>query len=142
MDILGKIAGNGFLPHVPASLEDLLAGSTMKEGFAALNNTEAGKFMAQAAERPGDALKRSYARLFNGNGSPHDAEAVLQDLLDQSLRRGMFMMTPNTTMDQHMPFYLERHGQNSFMIYLAKMIESGRSLPAPDAKKSRAKKQK
>ncbi|HCS23306.1 MAG TPA: hypothetical protein PLW48_10150 [Alphaproteobacteria bacterium] len=142
MNVLGKNIGTGFLPNVPTDLNELLGSSTMKGGFDALKNTEAGKYLATAAERPGDTLKRSYARLFNGHGSPQDAEAVLQDLLDQSLRRGMFMTLQGSTPEQAMPYFLERHGQNGFMIYLAMMIQSGRDLPPPGEKKSRSKKNK
>lgn len=132
----GKLEAGGFVPSVPESLQAMLGGSPiLQSGWEGLRNTTAGKHLADAADRPEDELKRSYARLFMGRGGPADAEAVTQDLLQQTLRRVMFMPTKETAVEQHLPYFLERHGQNSFVIYVLSMIEMGNNLPAPGEKK-------
>lgn len=140
---LGKdIAGGGFLPTIPQDMEELLkgGGGLLANGWEGLKLSDAAKPMADQVEKPADDLKRSYARLYSGRGGPADAAAVVEDLLDQTLRRGMFFTVQGTSMDQHLPYFLERSGQNGFMIYIAKMVEAGHKLAAKPPKKTKAKK--
>lgn len=140
---LGRNTAAGFMPTTPA-VQDMMAklDGIMGKGFESLRNTEAGKPLAAAAESPADELKRRYARLFNGQGKEEDATAILEDLLDQTLRRGMFVVEQGRSIEDMMPFFLERHGQNGLMVYIAYMIQGGRDLPAPEARAFKRKRKK
>lgn len=140
MNELGTNTPNGFLPNAP-SMEDILSrAGILRDGFVGLSNTMAGKPLAEALAKPGDALKRHYARLFAGVGNKVDADAVLEDIRAQSLGRGMFLPTDGKTIEELIPYFLERNGQNGLAVYLFKMIVDGQSLPAQAAKKAARKK--
>lgn len=132
----GKNTEVGFLPNTP-SLDDLLKRAGLNAGFEGLKNTTAGKMAADAAEKPNAELKRSYARLFAGSGNSRDAQEVMEDLLNQTLRRAMVMPKAGMSMEELTPYMVERHGQNGTMIYLLKMVQDGMDLPAPTEKKKR-----
>lgn len=138
MKNLGQNTGEGFLPITP-SLESLLqTGGILKEGYEGLKNTAAGKHLADGADKPGAELKRSYYRVFNGIGNKDDAHAVLEDILNQTLRRAMVAPKPGMTFEQLTPYLVERHGQNGAVTYMLKMIQDGYDLP-PESKKKRKK---
>lgn len=139
MNELGKNIGNAFLPSYP-TFDDLLKKGGLNGGFEGLKNTTAGKMAAEAIESPNAELKRSYVRVFSGTASPRNAQDVLEDLLNQTLRRAMVAPEKGMTMEQLIPYMVERHGQNGMMIYMLKMIQDGRDLPAPQtATKKRRK---
>lgn len=139
MQALGKNTGTGLLPFTP-SLEDLMKrGGILNDGFEGLKNTMAGKHLSDAAEKPGDNLKMSYYRLFNGKGTAHDAEQVLDDLLNQTLRRPKVVPQAGVSFEGLMPYFVERHGQDGAITYILKMIQDGADLPEKENKKSKSK---
>jgi hypothetical protein len=132
----GKNIPEGFVPDIGSAEELFRRAGILHNGFEGLKNTEAGKHMADQVETPNDQLKRKYVRVFHGTASREDAQDVLEDMMDRTLRRGNFMPQPGMTADQYMPYMLERHGQNGFMVYILKMLQDGIELPAPGSKKS------
>lgn len=139
MQALGKNTGTGLLPFTP-SLEELMKrGGILNDGFEGLKNTMAGKHLSDAVEKPGDELKMSYYRLFNGKGTERDAELVLDDLLNQTLRRPKVVPQAGVSFEGLMPYFVERHGQDGAITYILKMIQDGAELPE---RTSRTKKKK
>ncbi|MDI1227362.1 MAG: hypothetical protein PSY14_06745 [bacterium] len=128
----------GILPSDP-SIESILK-NVMGQGFSGLDVSGPGKVMKDEQEKPNEELKRAYAAVFN---SPR-AQMVLEDMLDMTLRRSPYRPTAPgqmpLTIEQQAAYGLERMGQNSTMLYIARMISEGQELPEPKAQKSNIKK--
>lgn len=136
----GKNTEAGFLPTAP-SMDDIMSRANfIKDGFKSLSETTAGKHLSDGIDRPSDELKRRYARLFNGSGNEQDAIAVVEDILDKTLRRAPVMPKPGMTFEQLTPYMVERYGQNGVVIYILKMIQDGIDMPPPETKNKKNKK--
>lgn len=137
---LGRNTPAGFLPNEPRTADIFSRLNLLQNGFEGLKNTGAATHLAEAAEKPENELKRSYARFYHGSAAPHDQKAILEDLLDQTLRRAHMAYQPNQTLEQYAAYGLARSGQDAIVIYLLKMMQDGIDLPAPKAAKKKGRK--
>lgn len=139
MSNLGRNTPAGFLPNEPQAEDIFSKLNLLKNGFEGLTNTEAGKHLGEAVEKPENEIKRSYARFYHGTATAHDQKKILEDLLDQTLRRADMPWQPNQTLEQYAAYGLSRNGQNGIVIYIMKMMQDGMELPAPKEKKKTKK---
>lgn len=130
-----NIPGVGFLPNVPGA-EDVLAGILQGtgEGYSSMFQSPAALALSDT-QKKAQELKRSYAQFA---ASPA-GEKILEDLLDQSLRRGVKHPDTGAGIEQEALYGRERHGQNAMIIYILSMIEAGRNLKSEKSTKKKAK---
>lgn len=131
----GRNTSTGFLPTEPRVADIFGRLSLLQNGFEGLKADPAATHLAEARERPEDELKRAYARFYHGTAHGGDMKAVLEDLLDQTLRRGHMHWQQGWTLEQYTAYGLHRSGQDALMIYMLKMMQDGIDLPAPKAKR-------
>lgn len=129
------VAGGGFLPSAPDA-EDVLA-NILKggEGYSSIFKTPAAVALSDQQQKAQD-LKKSYAQF----AATPLGRIIIEDLLDQTLRRGTSHPDKNASIEQEALYSRERNGQNAMIIYILSMIEAGRNVPSQTAKKSRKKK--
>lgn len=130
----GQITGDGFLPQHP-SLDDMLKRIGIggeKGGWSALANAPIGD--DDTRKGANDDLKRCYAQIAATPGGLK----VLEDLLNQSIRRSCSHPDPRASIEQEALYGRERKGQNGLMCYILRMIHDGQKLPnTASAKKSK-----
>lgn len=131
-DELTRKTENGEVAAQP-SVEDILGKMGIKGGWANVHNTTAAKPMAESLKESREQLQRDYQATF---ATPHGLR-VLEDLLDQTLRRAPVQPSGGLTFDQLAPYAVERNGQNSTAFYVCKMVEAGRKLGSPLSKKKK-----
>jgi hypothetical protein len=136
----GRNTAAGFLPDEPKVKDIFGKMGLLGNGFDGLRDTEATKHLAEAAEKPENELKRSYARFCNGTAQPQDQKAIVEDLLDQTLRRAHMPYQPDQTMEQFAAYGLMRSGQDAIVIYMLKMMQDGNELPAPKTAENKGRK--
>jgi hypothetical protein len=129
----GQNTDAGFLPAHPA-MDDIMK-RIGGPGWEALNKTPAGADMETARAKAKQDLLRSYAQLAAHPGGAK----VLEDILDQTLRRSPYKPGSTLTLEQQTAYGLERMGQNGLATYILKMIHDGQNLP-PAGSKKRGKK--
>lgn len=142
MNELGStLATGGFLPTEPRVGDIFSKLNLLQNGVAGLKNIDATKHLAEAIERPENELKRSYARFYHGTAHAQDMKAILEDILNQTLRRGHMAWKEGWTLEQYAAYGISRSGQDGIAIYMMKMMQDGIDLPAPKAaaKKGRKK---
>lgn len=139
MNELGRNTPAGFLPSEPRAEDIFSRLNLLQNGFAGLKNTESAKHLGEQVEKPENELKRSYARFYNGTAHANDMKAILEDLLDQTLRRAHMAYQPGQTLEQYAAYGLARSGQDAIVIYMLKMMQDGLDLPAPKEKKKSKK---
>lgn len=142
MNHLGKDTQHGFLPMEPRVADIFSKLNLLQNGYSGLQDVDTTKHLAEAIERPGDELKRSYARFYHGTAHAQDMTAILEDILDQTLRRAPIVYDQSKSMEQFAAYGLNRSGQNAIVIYMLKMMQDGISLPAPDTKKKKSARKK
>ena len=135
MKDLGENTPQGFLPGEPRIGNIFERLDLLKNGFEGLKNTGSATHLAESVERPGDELKRSYARFYHGTAQERDMKAILEDLLNQTLRRAHMPYQKGQSLEEYAAYGLARDGQNAIVIYMLKMMKDGAELPAPQAKK-------
>jgi hypothetical protein len=139
MNELGRNTPSGFLPAEPRAQDILSKLNLLKPGFEGLKGNPAATHLMEAKEAANAELKRSYARFFHGTAHASDQKAILEDLLDQTLRRAHIAWQPNMPLEQYAAFGLARGGQDGIVIYILKMMQDGIDQPAPGEKKKRKK---
>lgn len=132
----GKIVDNGFLPSSPG-MKDLLerAGITSK-GWEDLKNNPAAPDVEFKNKKQKEDLLRCYYQLFMSPAG----QVVIEDLLNQSLRRSPYKPGGGASLEEQTAYGLERMGQNGFMTYILRMIHDGKTAPAPSAPAKKRKK--
>lgn len=116
MSDLGEQTPQGFLPSAPG-LDDLMEKVGMKT-WDDLGKSDAGKGLSKAMLSADDETKRALARFYKSKDGP----VVLNFIMDQTLRRSPYKLTPGQTMEQTVPYVIERAGQNATVIFLLKGI--------------------
>lgn len=140
MSETGRNTPAGFLPENPTMEDIFRRNGLLNNGFAGLRNTGSATHLAEAVEKPENELKRSYARFYHGHASPQDQKAILEDLLDQSLRRASMPYQKGQSLEEYAAYGLARDGQNAIVIYVLKMMQDGIDLPAPKPAKKKGRK--
>lgn len=136
MSDLGKQTENGFLPNVP-NIQDVMKKLGMGGGWDGVNEAgPATQEIADARKKVKEDLLSCYVKTF----ATPAGQRVLEDLLDQSLRRGMKPPGGFKSIEETALYTAERTGQNGFMAYVCSMIVKGKSLPDPAVKKKNSKK--
>lgn len=136
MNPLGTMTPQGFLPAEPSVADLMKRAGILREGWGGFS--PASPDPVDEKEPKAHTLLRSYVRLFSGHGSPPDAQAVLEDLADMSLRRGTMVRNADGTapsIEQVALYAAQRAGQNEMVAAIFSNIEKGRALPAPGAAK-------
>lgn len=142
---LGRNTQQGFLPAEPRRPANPRAANVfeqlglLQDGFEGLKKNPAAVHLAEALENPQAELLRSYARFHHGTANSADQKAIMEDLLNQTLRRGHMHWQQGWTLEQYTAHGLHRSGQDYIVIYLMKMMQDGLDLPAPTAKKTKKK---
>jgi hypothetical protein len=116
----------GFLPDAP-NVQDILS----RLGIGAA--TEAAQPVEEARATADDDLKRCYAQF----AATPAGERILEDLLNQSLRRSCSHANPDAGIEQEALYSRERKGQNGMVVYIVRMIHDGMNLPAPGSRKKK-----
>jgi hypothetical protein len=127
----GQNTGQGFLPNEP-SIESLLKKAGLGEGWDGLNNdsdNEATQHLQENQRSAQDDLMQCYAQVFNSPAG----QRVLEDLLNQTLRREAVKLHGAPTMEQCMVYALQRSGQNSIVVYMLQLIQSGQHIGRSEA---------
>lgn len=111
--------------------EEAMTGGFGAQDFDMFENNDQIQEMNEEMAKEQEELKKAYSRLFSmGND---DAETVLNDLIDKTIKRSTF--NPQYENPEQMGFFLE--GQNSIVAYIIQQIQEGRSgepsNPRPNA---------
>lgn len=125
-------SGPGVLPNIPG-MEDLFKMVGLTPGGAPELKMEAAKPIAEAIDKADAEIKRAFVRFYNTD----DGKVVLDWMLDQTLRRSCWHPGNTPTLDECTVFGLQRGGQNSIAVSFMKMIDDGRKLPPPSAKRTK-----
>lgn len=135
--------GQAFLPAMP-SAADIFADLAKKTGggWDTMLSNDAATSMQKRVSNPAVDLAKSYLRLFSGRGNEKDADAVLEDLLNNSVRKTFKPGAMFETIEKSALYAAERTGQNGFMVYILAMMVKGRDAPAPATKRPAKKKKK
>ena len=136
---VGRNTPAGFVPNEPRAEDIFSRLNLLQNGFEGLKKDPAATHLAEAKEASDANLKRSYARFYHGTATAADQKAILEDLLDQTLRRGHIVWQPKQSMEEYAAAGLSRGGQNGVVIYVLKMMQDGLDLPAPAARKKTKK---
>lgn len=132
---LGRITPAGFLTNEPKATDIFSRLNLLGNGFEGLKGNPAATHLAEAVEAPNAELKRSYARFYHGTAAAADQKAILEDLLDRSLRRAPMTYRNGVSMEEFAAEGLHRGGQNDTVVYIMLMMQQGIDLPAPTVKK-------
>lgn len=124
MPNFGRNTQEGFLPPAP-SLDDLLKRIGIGDGgWSAMGEqTDAAKAMADSRAAARSELLEAYAALVQ---TPAGLR-VVEDILDQSLRRAPCHPGGKVGIEEQTAYMLERMGQNGLATYIVKMIHDGRA---------------
>lgn len=136
---LGRNTTAGFIPNEPKMADIFSRLNLLNNGFDGLKKDPAATHLAEAKEAADADLKRSYARFYHGTAVASDQKAILEDLLDQTLRRGHIVWQPKQSLEEYAAYGLSRGGQNGVVVYVLKMMQDGIDLPAAEAKKKAKK---
>jgi hypothetical protein len=139
MNQLGTNTPAGFLPTEPRMGDIFERLNLLKNGYEGLKNTGSATHLAEQVERPENELKRSYARFYHGTAHAQDMQAIIEDLLNQTLRRASMPYQKGQSLEEYAAYGLARDGQNAIVIYMLKMMQDGMDLPAPKEKKRQKK---
>lgn len=132
---LGRTTPAGFLPTDPRADDIFGRLNLLQNGFAGLKKNPAATHLAEAIEAPDAELKRSFARFYHGTAGAADQKAILENLLDRTLRRAPITYRPGVSLDEFAAEGLMRGGQNDMVVYIMLMMQQGIDTPAPKAKK-------
>lgn len=136
---LGRTTSAGFLPNEPKTEDIFSRLNLLKNGVDGLKGNPGATHLAEPLEVANAEIKRSYARFYHGTAAPSDQKAILEDLLDRSLRRAPMTYRQGVSMEEFAAEGLMRGGQNDMVVYILLMMQQGIDLPAPKAKKPRKK---
>ena len=139
MKELGQNTAAGFLPAEPRVGDIFQRLDLLKNGFEGLKKSPAATHLAEAAEKPEAELKRSYARFYHGTAHAQDMNAILEDLVNQTLRRAHMPYQKGQSLEEYVTYGLTRDGQNAIVIYMLKMMKDGIDLPAAQTGKKKKK---
>lgn len=126
MENFGRTTEGGFLPSHP-DVEGLLKqAGLLGQGWSGLDGEDnpAGHELQAARRSAKSDLLKNYVKTF----STPAGRKVLEDLLDQTLRREAVKLSGAPTMEQCMVYALQRSGQNALAVYILKMIQEGQDL--------------
>lgn len=136
---LGRTTSAGFLPNEPKAADIFSRLNLLKNGFDGLKDNPHATHLAEPLMAPDADLKRSYVRFYHGTAAAADQKAILEDLLDRSLRRAPMTYRQGVSLEEFAAEGLMRGGQNDMVVYILLMMQQGIDLPAPKAKKPRKK---
>lgn len=134
MSSIGKTTTEGqFSSNLPTA-DDILKrlGVGGWEGLLSGKPTEHLKAGLEASGA--QELLRAYAMVY----ALPAGRMVIEDLMDQSIRRSPFL-NGAATLEQQTAYGLERKGMAAFMTYILSMVHRGQKLPDPAAPKKKAK---
>lgn len=114
-------------------IQDILGQMGVRGGWDGVHETPAAKAMQESLADKRAQLERDYQATFD---TVH-GRRVLEDLFDQTLRRAPVAPSKDKTLEQLVPYVLERNGQNSTAFYVCKMVDKGRRLGPAGAKKKK-----
>ena len=132
---LGRTTPAGFLPNEPKAEDIFSRLNLLQNGFSGLKNNPSATHLAEPLEAADADLKRSYARFYHGTAGASDQKAILEDLLNRSLRRAPMTYRQGVSLEEFAAEGLMRGGQNDMVVYIMLMMQLGIDLPAPAAKK-------
>jgi hypothetical protein len=120
-------------PGAEEIMRDLLGGGD--GGWDGLAQRPGAEHLMEARARPNEELRRCYAQVYGTDAG----RRVIEDLLNQTLRRSPYSTDPAFSLDQQAAFGLVRQGQTTLMVHILAMIADGQALPNTAAKKARKK---
>lgn len=136
MTAYGENKSGVFHPGNP-NLEDLLEKSGLSD-WSGMEKTSAGAELSSNMRSADHDIKMAAYKLSKSN----DGKIVLDYLIGQTLRRSPYKFAQGQTIEQTMPYVIERAGQNAAVIFLLNMIVEGQRLSEAEKKVSKAKKSK
>lgn len=135
MSNLGHMTDQGFLPGAP-EVGDIFKALQTPGGVRDLLKSGAGSNLQEAVETKQQQLKRDYARVY----ADPCGRRVIEDLMDQTLRRSFKPVQGFDTIEKTALYVAERTGQNGVVTYVLAMICQGQKAPDPAAQKSKKRK--
>ncbi|MBL8713235.1 MAG: hypothetical protein JNM12_10065 [Alphaproteobacteria bacterium] len=116
------------------SIEDLLAKMGGGTGWDALLKAPAAKELDESLKQKNEELQHDYFITFS---TPH-GRRVLQDILDNSIRRPNVHPAGTLTLEQQVGFSIERNGQNTLAYYICRKSAAGEKQTATRKNKKKA----
>jgi hypothetical protein len=130
----GRNTPEGFVPGEPG-LDGLLKKLGVGGGGWDDLNTPAASDLETNRKNAENKLKQAYASVL----SSADGRLILEDIMDQSLRRAPAKPGKDFNLEQQSVYILERMGQNGLATYILKMIVDGLEQRKASAGKTKTK---
>jgi hypothetical protein len=122
---IGQDTREGFLPSLP-ELDDILE-RIEGVGWEGMDRTVAGERLKKHVDSSHDTIRRDFAAMYRDPVG----RRVIEFLLDKTLRIGCSHPNKSLGFEQEALYSRERHGQNSIVVVILKMIHDGLLLPPP-----------
>ena len=124
MSDYGMKTSGGFLPNYPQT-EDLMQRILQQDkGDRSFGMTDAANPLAKAHQNAKRDLLKNYVSVFSSPAG----RAVLEDLLNQTLRRSNAVSAGQMNMEQITAYMLQRDGQNGLMSYILSQLSEGENI--------------
>lgn len=133
---LGKQTPGGFIPGAPTPqqiFDDILGKDS---GWQNLLAGKAAAPLANAKNSEREDLEICYAKVY----ADPAGRRVIEDLMDQSLRRSYKPTGGFKTIEETALYAAERTGQDGFMLYVLSLIMKGQTVGDRAKKKAKRKK--